>query len=48
MRELTAAAEAVDGVGTSFDLRHDPSDEEDPKERDGLGDEQEAWRGRHV
>src|SRR5208283_3738818 len=36
VRELAAAAEAVDGVGASLDLRHDPGDEQDRQEWYGL------------
>src|SRR3984957_3841714 len=42
--ELSAVAETVDGDGAALDLRHDPGDEDCYEERDGLGDEQKAWR----
>src|ERR1019366_2987890 len=42
-RKLVAAAEAVDGVGASLDLRHDPGDKEHGKEHDALADEY-VWR----
>jgi len=48
VRELTAVAEAVDGVGAALDPRHDPGDEKDQEELHGLADEQEAWRGHCV
>src|SRR5208282_5753819 len=39
VRKPAAAAQAVNGVGASLDLRHDPGDEENGKERNGLPDE---------
>ena len=39
MREHATVAQAVDGVGTPFDLRHNPGDEKGHEERDELGDE---------
>ena len=49
MRKLVAAAETIDGVGASLDLRHDPGDEEHGKEHDALADEyirsEHAFRG---
>src|ERR1035437_10153912 len=39
VRNLTVVAKAIDGVGTALDLRHDPGDEEDDDQGDGLIDE---------
>lgn len=46
VRNLTAAAQAVDGVGTALDLRHDPGDEEDRDQGDRLVEEHQ--HDRHV
>src|SRR5208282_842912 len=47
VRELSSAAEAVNGVGALLDLRHDPSDEEGREEEEGFTDQQ-VWRGGYV
>src|SRR5208337_4575654 len=38
-RELSAAAQAVNGDGAALDPRHDPGDEEDRDQGNGLADE---------
>ncbi len=43
MRQLAAAAEAVNGVGAALNLRHDPGNENGHEERNRLGDVPEAW-----
>ncbi len=48
VRELAAAAQAVDGVGAALDLRHDPGDDEYQEELNRLAGKQEAGRGHCV
>jgi len=43
MRKHAAVAEAVYGVGTALDLRHNPGDEQDHKELTGFADQHKGW-----
>jgi hypothetical protein len=44
MLALGLIPETINGVGTAFDLRHDPGDEKDHEEIESLDEDPHQWR----